>query len=257
VLHAGDRASVRHTHATIERAELSSPPAAKQDPLAIGPPEPPLKAKPAERARLRPYEPMGPPAPTPPPPAVGEAESEVHVIAPPLDPIEERWQRASRAFYQERNAPEAIALAEGLLKDGGARPEVSLARDLLCEAYVSIRDPDKAVAACERVLAATPDDEGKRAMQYRVGMLYRTLVKDCRQAIPHFSAAIVFGGRTLVDEQALIGRANCALDLGDLATAERDVAMLERHAETLVQTSEFVELKERLAALMSAEPRGK
>jgi hypothetical protein len=77
-------------------------------------------------------------------------------------------------------------------------------------------------------------------------MIYRTQLNDCKKALSEFEAVIVFGQGGLLNEQARLGRAACALELGDLDTAAREISILEARSAHLSLRSELSELKDRL-----------
>jgi hypothetical protein len=217
------------------KAEPVAPPAA---PIAPGPVEAPLPL----------------PSPLAPEPLAAEAAPAPVApapVAPPVDPVAADWQAASEAYYTQHDPLRAIDLAEGIAKRGGDRAEVQLALGLLCDAYADAKRGNDALKACERFLGATPREEFRRGIHYKIANVLRTQLHDCRAASEHYGAAIVFGGSSALDDDARLGRAECALAAGDLEAAERDVRALEG-SQHLVRRPEFVELRSRLAAARAA-----
>lgn len=154
------------------------------------------------------------------------AETQVEVIPPAPDPLRDKLLEAHRAFYEGRDVARAITLAEEVAATDAPRPEVRLAHALLCEAHLAERQPERAASACEAQLQRETDPEELREIHLKLGTIQRTLLRRCRDAIPHYSEAIVFGRVSLIDTEARLGRASCALELGELALAEQDLGLL-------------------------------
>ncbi len=155
-----------------------------------------------------------------------EEETRVEVIAPPSDPLRDKLLEANRAFYEERNAKRAVELATEVAKTDEPRPEIRLAYGLICEAELALRRPERAAAACEAQLLREPDPESMRELHLKVGSILRSMLGRCEEAIHHYSEAMVFGRVSLLDAEARLGRASCALEIGDLELAERDLDLL-------------------------------
>lgn len=153
-------------------------------------------------------------------------ETSVEVIPPPADPLRDKLLAAHRAFYEGRDAALAIHLAREVAATDEPRAEVRLAYALLCEAHLAQHAPEPAAAACEAQLARTTDPEELREIHLKLGAIARTLLGRCADAIRHYSEAIVFGRVSLIDTEARLGRAACALELGDLELARRDLDLL-------------------------------
>jgi putative zinc finger protein/FecR-like protein len=219
------------------------------------------KARAAEGGKeARPVKPESvEPAPTPFEESVHssyEGDTRVQVEKPPEDPISKKWLEASAAYYTSHDDARAVALANDIIAEGGNRAEVGLAQGLLCEAYLTLKQPERAVAACKARIAAETDPESARMLHYQLGTIYRTQLHDCRAAIDHYSASMVFGRATTLDDESLVWRAHCALSLGDVDGAKRDIVLLERHSALLARPAELVELKKRLGALVSQKKSG-
>jgi hypothetical protein len=120
------------------------------------------------------------------------------------------------ALYQSERYPEAIAAFEDLKGYRWSRYSV-LAHLYLANGYLATGDTDKAVSEGQRSLAAT-----------RPNSLYRQIAlislataeegkKDCKAALQHFSEAQNISGP--LQGRARLGKARCAEQLGDTATA--------------------------------------
>jgi hypothetical protein len=53
---------------------------------------------------------------------------------------------------------------------------------------------------------------------------------------------LVFGDASLLDEQTILGRAQCALALGDVSLAKSDLSVLARRGDRLIRKSEVEHL---------------
>jgi hypothetical protein len=182
-----------------------------------------------------------------------EGVTKVEVEAPPEDVIAKKWHDASFAYYKKNDVRRAVALANDIVAGGGEREEVLLALDLLCEAHLHLQQPKRALEACEARLERETDPEAIRAANYRIANIERQQLHDCRGAMDHYSKAMVFGRNSLLDNDALVWRASCALDLGDLDAAKRDIALLDARSALLARPGELAELKDRLAALSAKQ----
>jgi hypothetical protein len=178
-----------------------------------------------------------------------EGETSVQVVKPSEDALAAKWREASEAYYQTTDLDQAVQLATEVAKEGGRRPEVGLALEMLCEAHLKKGEPERAIGACSAQLERETDEAQVRLIHYNLATIYRTQMHDCRQAIPHYNRAIVFGRSSLLDDEALIWRASCALDIGDLESARTDIGMLERRAGTLARPEELASLKKRLLSV--------
>lgn len=184
-----------------------------------------------------------------------EGETSVVVMGPKADPIADAWLRASAAYYEARDLEAAIQIASAIARDGGSRPEARLAEEMLCEAYIATHQPRRAVESCARLLQHAPDGEAARAIEHRLATIYRSQLSDCRSAVLHYGRAMVFGRRSMLDDEALLGRASCFLELGDLASARSDLAILESRKNALARPLAYVELRRKLDAIMRAAGR--
>lgn len=195
---------------------------------------------------------MTPKPPPKPKRFTAEGTTEVVIEAPkPADPIAERYKAASKAFYEERNAEKAIQLAESIRAEteGQSRPERQQAAVLLCDAWVTVRKPKAAVEACARLLNTPPNPELDRPIHYTLATLYRTQLKDCPRAIHHYNQVIVFGRANVADDDIRLFRAKCALEIGDLDLAARDLEILQDKVRQLARPDEFRVLRRRWNAL--------
>jgi hypothetical protein len=182
-----------------------------------------------------------------------EGETKVEVVETPLDAIGEAWREASEAYYQRRDLGRAIERAKVAASARG-RPEGRLARQLLCDAYIAKSQPTEAVEACGALLDGATGEES-RSIHYTLATIYRAQLADCRQAIVHYNQAVVFGRATLLDDEVRLFRAGCALEVGDVDLAWRDVNALDGRAGRLARPAELEALKRRLNELVGTRPR--
>lgn len=186
-----------------------------------------------------------------------EGQTEVVMEAPAAeDPVAERWRSAVQAF-DSGEAETAIRLANDVVLLGRGRPEERDALDLLCTAELTLGAADKAVVACEALIGVEAGAEPRRLLHHRVANIYRVKLHDCAHALPHYDQTIVFGGTSLVDDEALLGRAECALELGKLDVAARDLRAVGARSERLVRKSTYDTLLMRLDAARKNEGAGK
>lgn len=241
---------VESTKPAKESAVSSVQSKVEPEPLKL---EPAIKAKPTP-APLRATEPKRVAQPTNealPSKITEEGQTNVQVIPPPertVDPFVARWLEASKAFYQSRDPQKAIGLAEALLAEEPGRPEAQSARELLCEAYLALNQPQKAITACSELLWDQTDEMHVRLLHQKLAMIYRTQLGDCANAIHHYSRGMVFGGTSLLDDQARLGRVECAMEIGDRERAARDLEALAPRAENAPWRLKFEHLRERLTA---------
>ena len=167
-------------------------------------------------------------------------------VEPPADPVVVLWRQANEAYYRQRDLREAVRLAERVVELGG--PHAQPARQLLCDAQISLGDGKAALTACRRLLDSARSEEDRRNIHFTLGTIYRALRGDCSGAIKHFNQALVFGRQHILDDEVRISRAQCALDVGDIALAERDVGSLSARAGRLARPEEVTLLQRRLAA---------
>lgn len=234
----------------------SRPAAAEPAPVASVDPEPLLRASPAVPAPRRPKV-TAEPSIAPLGHASVEGQTEVVLEAPAAeDPVAERWRSAVQAF-DSGEAETAIRLAHDVVLLGRGRPEEREALSLLCTAELTVGAADKAVVACEALIGVEPGAEPRRLLHHRVANIYRVKLHDCAHALPHYDQTIVFGGTSLVDDEALLGRAECALELGKLDVAARDLRAVGARSERLVRKSTYDTLLSRLEAARKNEGAGK
>lgn len=175
-----------------------------------------------------------------------EGETRVSVETSMRDPIAEKWEAASRAYYVDHDEPRALALADEIVEEGGDRREVTYAQEMRCEAYIGRGETARAVESCNALLAREGDPEAARTVHYRLATIYRVQLKDCRDALQHYNKAMVFGRATLLDDQALAGHAECALELCDIEGAKRDLLLLARHTSFVATSERVQDLKRRV-----------
>lgn len=173
-----------------------------------------------------------------------EGQTSVSMIAPPADVWAEKWRQADAA-YTARSYDRAISIANDIVEHAGMRGEVSMAREMLCDLYIQTNKPKQAVDACNALLASSTQEES-RAVHYKLATIHRKELSDCRTAIVHYTNAMVFGRASPFDDDALIWRARCSIEIGDLGSARSDIAALERRAAGLARPDELDDLKKRL-----------
>ena len=167
-------------------------------------------------------------------------------VEPPADPVLALWLEANEAYYRKRDLAEAVRLAKRVIELGG--PHAQMARQLLCDAHIALEDGKSALEVCKSLLAGARSEEERRNIHYTVGTIYRLLLSDCARAIEHYNQALVFGRQHILDDEVRLFRATCALEVGDIALAERDVRSLSARAGRLARPEEVTLLQRRLAA---------
>lgn len=197
------------------------------------------------------------PRPVPPPvdeivSSSSQGETSVQVLAPD-DPVAASWREASRAYYRLGDLQEAIRHAEAVVDSGEKRAEIVLARRMICDAQIALHRPRAALDACGALLENERDDEEIRTIHYMLGTIYRTQLDDCAEAMKHYEQVLVYGRRALLDDEARLFRASCALQLGDLKTAQRDIRALAPHAARLSRPAELRALELQVRAALSAQ----
>ncbi len=175
-------------------------------------------------------------------------------VESPDDPGLTLWRQTIDAYYRERDLAKAVRLADQVIQTGGERAR--MAQQLLCDAQIGLEQGAEALEACSALLDARATAEERRNIHYTLGTIYRALLGDCRQAIEHYNRAVVFGRQNILDEKVRLSRATCALEVGDLAVAERDIASLSSRrkdgAGRLARPEEVTLLQRKLAAAKRA-----
>jgi ferric-dicitrate binding protein FerR (iron transport regulator) len=173
-----------------------------------------------------------------------EGVTSVQMIKPPEDPWAKKLREANEQ-YSARNYKKAIALASEIVKDGGLRPELWSAKEILCDLYIATGDAEKSIHACTALLDVNNID-ASRHVHYKLATIHRAQLDDCKTAIGHYTRSIVFGRQSMLDDEALLWRAHCEIEIGDLAAARFDVAALESRGAALARPEELLVLKKRL-----------
>lgn len=205
-------------------------------------------AAPPERPKAE----LAPIARAPAAPMAEAPETSIEVVPPlvPLatsDPIAEDW-RAAQAANDRGDRAEAAFLAERVVATGRDRAEAHAATELLCELHIALRQPDQAVSACLSALESQDSPERRQRIHQRLGAVLANQLGDCERAVTHFGQAIVFGRGTLLDQEGLLGRADCELRLGHFGAAERDLGILDQIAGPTTESAAYFDLKKRLEA---------
>ncbi len=164
----------------------------------------------------------------------------------PANPVLDLWRRTTEAYYRDRDLERAANLAEQVIALGGT--QTLLARQLLCDARIGLAEGASALVACRALLPLARSEEERRNIHFTVGTIHRTLLNDCARAIEHYNRALVFGRQHLLDDEVRVFRAGCALEVGDIALAERDIGRLSARAGRLARREEVTRLQRALAA---------
>ena len=167
-------------------------------------------------------------------------------VEPPDDPVLLLWRQATDAYYRQRNLTAAIGLAREVVELGGRHSQP--AQQLVCDAQIGLGNAQGALQDCKALLNNARSAEDRRNIHYTVGTIYRALLGDCARAIEHYNKALVFGRRHLLDDEVRLFRAQCALETGDIALAERDIGSLSARAGRLARPEEVTLLQSRLKA---------
>lgn len=229
-----------------ERREIRVPKAPARTPAKTA-----VTPKPA-RAPVEPLAKDEAVEPTEPVVRSSEGETSVQVLAPD-DPVTAAWRAASRAYYRDRDLDAAIAHAEVVIRTGDRRAEVRLAKRLICDARIALEQPNQAVQACRELLDGEKRDEELRNIHYMLATIFRTQLSDCRRAVEHYEQVLVYGRTALLDDEARLFRAQCALALGDLQTAQADIRALAPHAARLSRPGELRALQKRLEEALAPQ----
>ena len=188
------------------------------------------------------------PAPVPAPP-----ETRVEV-EPPRDPRARLLLQAEHAYYRDHDLERAIELSLQVRARGPKGPAYWAATELLCQAYTANSQADLAVQTCSEQLQRPMQDASRRKLHQQLAEIHRTQRGDCESAIKHFNQVLVFGRTTPLDDNARLLRAGCALKVGDLTLAERDLAQLEA-STTFRRQSALLRLRDELSASRQAQVR--
>ena len=183
----------------------------------------------------------------------GERSSSVPVVAagPVAEELSDPWEATLRS-YEAGELETAVDRARAVL---AAAPDADRARQawsLVCDAQLALDRPAEAAAACEALLGLTTGDEA-RVIHFRVATLYRARLQDCVRATAHYDRMVVVGSTALMDQDALLGRAECALASNDLAGAERDLGFLKGQRQA--RPAAYSALVERLRSARAARDK--
>ncbi len=230
----------------VARAELSSP-APSPSPVRVAGASP---SDAAERGADRPAEREGArdadtrargPVPTP-------VRGAARASAAPADP----WAAVLSA-YEAGRLEEAVTRAQALLEGPHDDDQSRRVWRLVCDAQLALDRPRAAAAACESLLPLISGDEA-RVVHFRVATIHRARLGDCPRATAHYDQMVVVGSTALIDQDALLGRAECALMAGDLDGAARDLGFLRGQA--LARPAAYDVLSERLGRARDAHRKG-
>lgn len=129
---------------------------------------------------------------------------------------------ASREFgralslFQNQKYTEAIAVFEKVQGFRWSRYSV-LAHIYLANSYLATNQLDKALNAAERSVVATKPDSLYRQIALVTQAETEEQMKQCKAAIEHFAEAEKIAGA--LQSRAVLGKARCAEQLGDMKTA--------------------------------------
>ena len=73
-----------------------------------------------------------------------EGETSVQVLSEPEDTIRVMWSRAKAAYYEQNKIEDAIELSEQIVRLAGRRQEAYLAQELICQAHIAGKRPNRA-----------------------------------------------------------------------------------------------------------------
>ncbi len=174
-----------------------------------------------------------------------EGVTSVEVLSEPEDFVRSLWLRAKAAYYEQNKIEQAIEIAEQVVRLAGRRQEAFLAQELICQAHIAGKQPNRAVQACKKLLDLG-NDEQALGIHRTLANLYRNQLDDCRSAMAHYNRALVFGRKNELDDKLLLSRATCALELGNLELVDADIRRLEARPSHVVRTTQIKTLKRRL-----------
>jgi len=120
------------------------------------------------------------------------------------------------ALYQSERYREAIPAFETVKSYRWSRYAV-LAHLYLANSYMEIKDTDKALSEAQRSLAATSPNSFYRQIALVTLGTAEEQKKQCKSALEHYAEAQNISGP--LQTRAVLGRARCAEELGDLNAA--------------------------------------
>ncbi|MGH7852514.1 MAG: tetratricopeptide repeat protein [Candidatus Binatia bacterium] len=153
-------------------------------------------------------------------------------------------------LFQGEKYPEAIAAFE-TVKDYRWSRYAVLAHLYLANSYLATNDSDKAINEGQRSIAATRPNSFYRQIALVTLATAEEQKKDCKNAVQHYSEAQNISGA--LQGRAMLGKARCAEQLGDSATA---IASYKDYLKDNPGSPLAVKLAE-LEAKGSAAPAGK
>lgn len=162
------------------------------------------------------------------------------------------WEAVLSA-YESGQLDEAVTRAQALLEVPHDDDQSRRVWRLVCDAQLALDRPRAAAAACESLLPLISGDEA-RVVHFRVATIYRARLGDCPRATSHYDKMVVVGSTALIDQDALLGRAECALMAHDLDGAARDLGFLRGQA--LARPAAYNVLTERLRLARETQKKG-
>lgn len=154
------------------------------------------------------------------------------------------------ALYQGEKYKDAITAFENVKGYRWSRYAV-LAHLYLANSYLATNDTDKAINEAQRSLVATRPDSFYRQIALVTLAAAEEQKKDCKTAVQHYSEAQSISGA--LQSRAMLGKARCAEQLGDSATA---IAAYKDYLKENPGSPLAVKLAE-LEAKSAAPPAGK
>lgn len=210
----------------------------------------PAPAPDAEQPVLAPV----PPADARPDPAAAPLpETDVQIEAP-ADPVTRRLAEARQAYFEAGDLKRAIQACNEVRTAAEGRSEYWEATDLLCQAHTALAESDLAVARCTELLQSPLPDHRRRTLHQQLAEIHRTQRGDCAEAIKHYNQVLIFGHSTPLDDNTRWLRASCALEIGAITLAERDLAQLEA-SSTFARPDALKSLRTKISASRRTQVR--
>lgn len=162
----------------------------------------------------------------------------------PRDAYLDQMQAAHLAFAAGQAAEATAASLAALEIAGDDRVRSFAAIELGCEASIAASDFQTAVRLCARILEHD-NPERVRTAHFVLGNLHRLHLGDCREAITHYTKAILQGADSLFTHEARRFRAECAIEVEDVGLADLDLDILEARPGLLSRSGELEQLRAR------------
>ncbi len=181
-----------------------------------------------------------------------ETQVEVEVSA---DPAAVLLHRATQAYFGVGDLRRTIQLANELRNTSPGAAQNRAALELLCNAYTSLKQAQDALRTCNALLQTSRSPAAQRVLHQQIAEIHRIQRGDCASAMKHYNQVLVFGRSTPLHDDARWRRAECAVQVGDLTLAERDLTQLEA-SPTFRRTNAVKALRAEISASRRAQVRG-